>query len=124
MKVALWINRVLLTALSFATGAVKLARMDDEMRIFRAVAVPDEAILAFGTVQLLGAVLLLVPRTTRLGGWWMAVTFVLATGVLFGNGMNAFGVVSLLFPAMAVLHALKWPRERRSRAGRLGRRTP
>jgi len=110
VNVLLWINRVLLTALSFATGAVKLAQMDDEMRIFRAVGIPDAATIAFGVIQVLGAVLLVVPRTTRLGAWWMAGTFVLATGVLFGNGMIPFGVVSLLFPAMAVFHALRWPR--------------
>ncbi len=109
MTVALWVNRVLLTLLSFATGMVKLARMEDEMRIFRAVGVPDGGTIAFGVVQLVGAVLLVAPKTTRVGGWWMALTFVLATGVLFGNGMIAFGAVSLLFPAMALLHALRWP---------------
>ncbi|MGE0785735.1 MAG: DoxX family protein [Sandaracinaceae bacterium] len=109
MKVALWVNRVLLTLLSISTGAVKLARMDAEMVIFRAVGFPDALTIAFGVVQLAGALLLLPPRTTRIGAWVMVPTFLFATGVVFANGMIVFGIVSLSFPAMAALHALRWP---------------
>lgn len=110
MKAALWVNRVALTLLSISTACVKLARMEDEMVIFRTVGFSDAMTVAFGVVQLAGGLLLLPPKTTRVGAWVMAPTFLFATGVLFANGMVPFGVASLLFPAMAVLHALKWPR--------------
>lgn len=116
MNALLWINRVLLTLLSLSTAAVKLARMEAEMLIFRNVGFPDGLTLAFGLLQLVGALLLLLERTTAIGAWIMAVTFVLATGVLFANGMLAFGVASLVFPAMAVLHAAKWPKRERGPA--------
>lgn len=106
-RVPLWINRVLLTLLSIATGAVKLARMEDEMRIFREAGFADGLIIAFGVVQLAGGLLLVPHRTTRLGAWVMLPTFAVATGVLFVNGMVPFGVVSLLFIAMAAIHA-RW----------------
>lgn len=109
MTVALWINRVLLTGLSIMTGVVKLAKMEEEMVIFREIGFPDAATIAFGVVQLLGGVLLIVPKTTRLGAWIMVPTFVFATGVLLANSMIPFGVASLLFIAMAVLHATRWP---------------
>lgn len=102
--IALWINRVLLTLLSISTGAVKLARMEDEMRIFREAGFADGLILAFGALQLAGGVLLLPNRTSRIGAWIMLPTFVAASGVLFVNGMVPFGVVSLLFIAMAAVH--------------------
>lgn len=110
MKVALWINRVALTLLSISTAGVKLAGMEEEMVIFRTVGFSDAMTMAFGVVQLVGGLLLLPPKTTRIGAWVMVPTFLFATGVLFANGMVLFGVVSLLFPAMAVLHALKWPK--------------
>ncbi len=110
MKVALWVNRVALTLLSISTAGVKLAGMEEEMVIFRTVGFSDAMTMAFGVVQLAGGLLLLPPKTTRIGAWVMVPTFLFATGVLFANGMVPFGVVSLLFPAMAALHALKWPK--------------
>lgn len=104
-----WVNRVLLTALSIMTGVVKLAQMEEEMALFRTIGFPDAATLGFGALQLLGGLLLLPPRTTRVGAWVMAPTFLFATGVLFANGMVPFGVVSILFIAMALFHATRWP---------------
>ena len=108
MKWVLWINRVLLTVLSIATGAVKIAQMEAEMVIFRAIGFPDAATIAFGVVQIAGGLLLLANKTTRIGAWVMLVTFAFATAVLFVNNMVVFGVASLLFIAMAALHAKKW----------------
>jgi len=107
MTVALWINRVLLTALSLMTGAVKLAGMEDELRIFREAGFSDGLIVAFGVLQLVGGVLLIPNRTSRVGAWVMLPTFAVATGVVFINGMVPFGVASLLFIAMAALHGLR-----------------
>ena len=111
MKIILWINRVLLTLLSISTGAVKLAQMEEEMHIFRVAGSPDWATMAFGAIQVLGGILLIIPKTTRVGAWVMLPTFILATGVLFINEMMAFGVASFLFIAMAALHGSKWPRD-------------
>lgn len=109
-SVLAWVNRVLLTALSIMTGLVKLAQMEEEMALFRTIGFSDAATMAFGALQLVGGVLLLPPRTTRTGAWLMAPTFLFATGVLLANGMIPFGIVSVLFIAMAVFHALRWPR--------------
>lgn len=104
----MWINRVLLTLLSIMTGAVKLAKMEEEMVIFRNVGFSDALTIAFGVVQLAGGLLLIAPKTTRIGAWIMLPTFVFATGVLFANSMIAFGVFSLVFIAMAALHGARW----------------
>ena len=108
MKVALWVNRILLTLLSISTGAVKLVQMEEEMHIFREAGVGDGLTLAFGAIQLMLGLLLLPNQTTRPAAYGMAVTFVLATGVLFVNGLVAFGVFSLLFIASAWVHATRW----------------
>lgn len=101
MKWAILTNRVLLTLLSISTGVVKLVQMPEEMEIFRAAGVPDGLTMAFGLVQLVGGLLLIPDRTLRIGAAVMIPTFVLATGVLFVNGLIAFGGFSLLFPASA-----------------------
>lgn len=109
-SVLAWANRVLLTGLSIMTGAVKLAQMEEEMVLFRSIGFSDAVTMAFGALQLAGGLLLLPSKTTRTGAWLMAPTFLFATGVLFANGMVPFGVVSLLFIAMAVFHAMRWPK--------------
>ena len=107
--VGLWINRILLTALSIMTGVVKLVKMDAEMEIFRNIGMSDGATIGFGVLQLLGGLLLIPPKTTRLGAWIMLPTFCFATYVVFANSMIPFGISSLLFIAMALLHATRWP---------------
>ena len=67
MKWLLWANRVLLTLLSISTAAVKLASMEAEMVIFRAIGFTDGITIAFGVVQLIGGVLLVPNKTTRSG---------------------------------------------------------
>ena len=108
----LQVNRVLLTLLSISTGLVKLLRMSEEMAIFRAAGFSDALTVTLGGIQLAGGLLLLSSRTTRVGAWVMALTFAIATGVLFRNGMTTFGVVSFAFIAMAVLHARRWESKR------------
>ena len=106
MRIALLVNRVLLTLLSISTGAVKLAGMAEEMEIFRAAGFPDALTVVFGVVQVAGGLLLLPNVTTRYGAWVMVPTFVIASGVLFVNGLLPFGVFSLLFIASAVVHGV------------------
>lgn len=79
------------------------------MQLFRTIGFSDAMTVVFGVVQLIGAVLLVAPKTTRIGAVWMAVTFLFATGVLLANGMVLFGVASLLFPLSAAFHAWRWP---------------
>ncbi len=101
MKWAILANRVALTLLSILTGVVKLVQMEEEMVIFRAAGFPDWATVAFGLVQLVGGLLLLPNRTHPIGALVMIPTFLIATGVLFVNGLVPFGLFSLLFPASA-----------------------
>ena len=60
-------------------------------------------------VQLVAALLLVYGPTVKVGAAVLALTFVVATGVLFINGMVPFGVFSLLFIAMAGLAFFKAP---------------
>ena len=104
MKKFYWTNLVLLILLSFNTAIVKLLRLDFEMELFRKVGIADAATIGFGVFQLIGAILLCVPKARRLGALVMAVSFIAASAVVFSAGMIPFGVGSLLFIAMAV-----WP---------------
>lgn len=101
MKTLMLINRVLLTLLGVSTGAVKLFGMEQEMALFAKAGFSTGATVAFGIVQIAAALLLLHNRSARVGAIGLLISFVIATGVLFINGMIPFGVVSLSFIAMA-----------------------
>jgi hypothetical protein len=98
------VNYVLLTLLSFNTALVKLFSMQAEMDLFHKVGFSDNGIYAFGVFQLVGAILLVIPRLGRYGALLMGLSFIAATSILFLAGMNTFGAFSLLFIASAA-----WP---------------
>ncbi len=99
-----WTNFVLLTLNSFSTAMVKLLQMDFEMELFRNAGLTDTFTVAFGVAQLIGAIVLSIPKSRHIGAGIMAATFLFATGVLFKVGMIPFAIFSLLFIAMA-----SWP---------------
>ena len=76
--------------------------MEDEMVLFRGAGISDTLTLLFGIIQTIGGILLIPTKTRRIGALIMAITFTLATIVVFINGMLVFGFSSILFIALAV----------------------
>ncbi len=91
----------ILILLSIATGLTKLIQMPEEMELFRNAGFTDISILIFGAIQVVGGILLIPKKTRRYGAIIMAITFVIATIVVFMKGMIGFGVFSILFIALA-----------------------
>ena len=103
MKVLLKVILVLLILLSISTGIVKLAKMEEEMILFRNAGWDDLLIIIFGAVQFLGGFMLLPYKTRKNGALLMSITYVIATIVVFINQMWVFGFVSILFIIMALV---------------------
>lgn len=110
-RMAYGVGLVLLIALAAATGAVKLAQLPDEMRIYATVGFSDLMTVAFGIIQIAAALLLVAPSTRRIGAALIIATFVFATYVLFVNAVHPFSLLSLSFIALA-LPPLLAPRSR------------
>ena len=101
----LWIiNFVLLTLNSISTATVKLLQLEFEMELFRKAGMTDPLTIGFGLLQLIGGLLLIAPKTRKIGAAIMVATFTFATGLLFKVGMKPFAMFSILFIAMAY-----WP---------------
>ena len=109
MKLLTTIDRILLLLLGTSTGLVKIFGMAEEMQIFAEAGFSYGATVAFGVFQLVAALMLLRAERVRLGAGLLLVSFVVATGVLFVNGIIAFGLASLLFIAMAGLLVARPP---------------
>lgn len=94
---------VVLVLLSVATGVTKLIQLPAEMELFANAGWPVWLILAFGVVQVAGGLSLIPKRTRAIGAWVMVATFIVASVVVFLDGRTVFGLVSLLFIALAAL---------------------
>ncbi len=102
MKTAKTILLILLLLLSLATGITKLIQMPEEMELFRGAGFPDWLTLAFGAMQALAGGMLLIQCFQHWAARLLMLSYGIATGVVFANGMMVFGVVSILFIAMCI----------------------
>lgn len=100
-----WTNKILLTLLGASTGLVKIFGMEKEMELFRNAGFSNTLTIVFGIVQVAATALIWFPATLKIGAGTLALTFLIATLVVFKNGMMPFGIISLLFIAMAAFVA-------------------
>lgn len=103
MKTALKINWVLVTLLSLSTGIFKLLQQEADITLFEKIGFSVTMTTILGVIQLVGGVLLLPAQTRKLGAYTMIPTFIIASVAVFANQQVTFGIVSLLFIAMAYL---------------------
>lgn len=103
MNILKKVNLALLVLLSVSTGVVKIMGFEADVKIFENIGFSYMATVLFGIVQAAGGVLLIFDKTRKMAAIIMAVTFVIASAGVFASGMISFGVVSLLFIAMACL---------------------
>ena len=74
-----WVLQLLLAALFAIQGIMKLSGSPAWISRFRAWGYPDRFYLVVGLAELLGAVLLLIPRLARIGAVMLLVVMVGAT---------------------------------------------
>jgi hypothetical protein len=96
MKQIITILAVLLGLLSLAAGGAKMSLVPEEVVFLNSYGFTDAAIIVFGVAQVLGGVLILVPRTRLFGSLICSGGFGLSAGLLLAEGNLAFGAVSLL----------------------------
>lgn len=107
MRVVLLINHVLMVGFGVASGSFKALAGQADLEVFAHLGMGRWAIALFGAVQAAAALLTLPSRTRRLGTIGLTGSNLLASAGLFAAGVQPFGVISLLFVAMA---ALVWKR--------------
>lgn len=103
MKIFLKINWLLTILLSISTGVFKILQQEADIQLFEKIGFSILLTTLLGIVQLLGGLLLIPSKTRKIGAYVMIPTFLLATIVVFANGMMVFGLVSILFIVMAYL---------------------
>jgi uncharacterized membrane protein YphA (DoxX/SURF4 family) len=112
-RIAIWLPTVLLGALFIMQGLMKLSGMEAWVQRFRDFGYPEQFYLVAGVLELGGALLLLAPRTARIGAAILGLVMLAAaaTHLIQGETFNVFFtlVLALIFGAIAYVRT---PRKR------------
>ena len=113
---ALNITLVLLLALlSIAAGTAKVMEIPQEMEFLQSFGFTAEQILAFGVVQIIAGVMMVLFKLRLLGSIIATLAFLASSILLFMNANMLFGAVSLvplLLTCRVVYQAKKRSRKR------------
>lgn len=85
-NIALWVLQVILVSVFVMAGASKLVSAQDMVKIFQDVGAGQWLRYVTGSLELVGAVLLLVPRLSALGG-------LILTGIMTGAFLTCLFVI-------------------------------
>lgn len=102
MRIASWINHVLIVLFALTSGLFKVVGGKADLEVFAHLGMSSTAVTLFGLVQAAGGVCLVFGATTRGAALIVAACNALATAGLFAAGVQPFGWISLLFIAMAL----------------------
>ena len=109
MKYVYWLLLGLLVLMSLAAGGAKLAAMPQEVAFFSAAGLDANLLSPLGLVQIVGALLAVLPRTRVAGASTMALGFLASSVVIFMIGNSGFGLISLIPVVLSALVARTMP---------------
>lgn len=106
-SIAMTVLALLLGLLSIAAGAAKVTLVPEEAEFLSQFGFADPLTISFGLVQVLGGLMLIVPRTRIYGALIVAAGFALSAGLILSVGNWTFGAMSLVPPLLAVFVAYR-----------------
>jgi len=102
MRVISIIFLAVVVLLSLAAGGAKVAQMPQEIAFFEGVDLNQAWMIALGCVQILGAILAIIPKTKATGLIAMAAAFLASAVMVFAAGSTSFALVSLIPAVLCV----------------------
>ena len=102
----------IMVLLASASGIAKIMLMPQEVAFFGAFGVNNNWLMGFGLLQVMGAVLLLLPKTRTFALVLVGLSFVVSALALLAAGDIVMAVVTLLFVGLLVF---LWTRFRLTR---------
>lgn len=91
----------IVSLLSVAAGLAKVMRVPQEASFFEGLGLSLGLMIALGGLQLVGGVLVIFPKSRKLGAILAAIAFLMSAIMVFMNGQIGFGLFSLLPAALA-----------------------
>jgi hypothetical protein len=92
----------IIALLSIAAGAAKIFQSPEEVQFLEGFGFSQKLILIYGLVQVIGGILLAIPKTLKVGSIITIFAFTLASILIALSGNYVFSLISLLPIAMTV----------------------
>lgn len=102
LRIALWIDLVLIALFGLSSGIYKVTGGEADVRLYAALGLGPLATALAGAIQAAAAGALFFRPTRSVAAVMLAAVNALATAVLFANAVQPFGVISIVFVAMAL----------------------
>jgi len=103
MKIAYTIILVILTLLAAFSGIAKLLLVPQEVDFFGRYGFSNIVIIAFGAVQLIGGILLILGTTRFVGAALVAITFLVSLVLLLVDGNILMSAVTLVMTILLIV---------------------
>lgn len=105
MKIFFYIILAILVFLAISSGVTKILLMPQDVEFFGQYGFSNPILIAYGLTQLVGGIILAIPKTRVIGTAIVAVTFLISAVVLFLSGNIPITIVTLVFTGLLVLIA-------------------
>ncbi|GJM06113.1 MAG: hypothetical protein DHS20C09_21090 [marine bacterium B5-7] len=96
MKIFNWIILAILVFLAVSSGVTKIMLMEQDVEFFSTYGFTNPLLIAYGTAQVIGGLLLIPPKTRVLGAIIVAITFVISLVMLIMANSWLFTVVTII----------------------------
>ena len=96
MKIFLNVVLVILIFLAVSSGITKIMLMQQDVAFFSPYGFTNPILIGFGVTQLLGGVLLAIPKTRVVGAVIVALTFIISAVILVMAGSIPMAVVTII----------------------------
>ena len=101
MKKLLYVLLAVLVFLAVSSGVTKLMLMPQDVEFFGKYGFTNPILMAFGALQVLGGILLILPKARPIGAVFIAITFLGSAALLLMDGN--FVVAAITVVVVAVL---------------------
>ena len=96
MKIFTTIVLVILVFLAASSGITKVMLMPQDVEFFGPYGFTDPILIGFGIAQLLGGILLAIPKTRITGAIIVVITFLISAAVLVMAGNMPVAIITLV----------------------------
>lgn len=100
MKIFFYLVLVVLVLLAITSGITKILLMPQDVEFFGQYGFSNPILIAYGLFQLIGGVLLVIPKSRVIGALLLAITFLISAAVLALSGNIPVTLLTLLFTGL------------------------
>ncbi|MGH1543812.1 MAG: DoxX family protein [Arenicella sp.] len=103
MKIAFNMILALLVFLAVSSGVTKIMLMPQDVEFFGEYGFTNPILMGFGLIQLVGGILLIIPRTRFWGALMVTITFLISAIILIISGNLALTLVTLFVLSLLLI---------------------